>query len=87
MRWTIAIWAVSLAALAGLAVAAYDVLKRPGDILNESVEFDESEDRPRKPKPEKDETVDCPRSGPSGNGTRVSSTSSPRSSSTTSSTA
>jgi outer membrane protein assembly factor BamB len=60
MRWTIAIWAVSLAALAGLAVAAYDVLKRPGDILNESVEFDESEDRPRKPKPEKDETVDWP---------------------------
>jgi outer membrane protein assembly factor BamB len=61
MRWTIAIWAVSLAALGGLAVAAYDTLKRPGDILNEDVAFDEDEDVPGKPKkPEEVETVDWP---------------------------
>jgi outer membrane protein assembly factor BamB len=59
MRWTITIWAVSLAALAGLAVAAYDALKRPGDVSNRGVEFKEREDRPGKPK-EKVETVDWP---------------------------
>jgi outer membrane protein assembly factor BamB len=59
MRWTIAIWAVSLAALAGLAVAGYDALKRPGDILNEGVGFNERE-RPGKPKEKEVETVDWP---------------------------
>lgn len=58
MRWTIAIWAVSLAALAGLAVAGYEALKRPGDILNTDVGFNEREDRPGKPK--EVETVDWP---------------------------
>jgi outer membrane protein assembly factor BamB len=61
MRWTIAIWVASLAALAGLAVAAYDALKRPGDVLNTGVEFNERKD-PGKRK-EKVETVDWPRYG------------------------
>jgi outer membrane protein assembly factor BamB len=59
MRWTIAIWAVSLAALAGLAVAGYDALKRPGDILNRDVGFNERQD-PGKPKEKEIETVDWP---------------------------
>ena len=61
MRWTIAIWAVSLAALGGLAVTAYDALKRPGDISNPDVAFDEAEKTPGKPKqPEEVKTVDWP---------------------------
>jgi outer membrane protein assembly factor BamB len=61
MRWTIAIWAVSLAALGGLAYAAYDTLKRPSDISNSDVAFNESEDAPGKPKQEPEvKTVDWP---------------------------
>jgi outer membrane protein assembly factor BamB len=60
MRLTIAIWAASVAALAGLAVAGYDALKRPGDISNPDVGFNEREDRPGKPKREKVKTVDWP---------------------------
>ena len=61
MRWTIAIWAISLAALGGLAVTAYDALKRPSDVSNPDVAFNEAEDAPGKPKkPEEVETVDWP---------------------------
>jgi outer membrane protein assembly factor BamB len=61
MRWNIAIWLASLAALAGLAVTAYDAIKRPGDILNTDVAFDEHEQKPGKPKKEDEvETVDWP---------------------------
>lgn len=60
MRSTIVIWLAGLAALGGLAVTGYDALKRPGDILNSDVGFDEREDRPGKPKEEKVETVDWP---------------------------
>ena len=60
MRSTIAIWLAGLAALGGLAVTGYDALKRPGDIQNAGVGFDEREDRPGKPKEEEVKTVDWP---------------------------
>jgi outer membrane protein assembly factor BamB len=60
MRWTIAIWAASVAALVGLVVAGYDALKRPGDISNPGVGFNEREDRPGRSKEKEVKTVDWP---------------------------
>ena len=48
-------------AAAGLGVLAYELLKRPPDVTNEDVEF--VEQRQKKPKEPKDETVDWPTYG------------------------